>query len=472
MTRKEIACTICLAVVAGLLAAACFPPVGFAVFLPFAIGLLLFAIEGRTVRQAVYTGILFGMVFFGVGLHWFVNLFGAAAVSLWAIAAIFPAIFCGLYNFLRIRLPGIPAPLLAATLWTGIEFFRAEWMRPNFGFFSWGYAVVDVPVLMWFAQIFGGFGLTFGIVAFSAWLVEALRQNRNGSLAFRICLAVWAVVFLMPRSVPTPDPANRLTVRVVQAMSEDDDAMLNESLKPDKVDVIVLPEYAFLSDLRTEPKRWNKLADAAHTKNAYLIFGAKRGLDKQDETAFENVAWLLNPQGQVVGSHVKNHSVHFVNDGKASQAVQAWQTDRGRFGIAICFDFDFTDIARRLAQDGAQVFLVPSNNPAEWGWVQHLQHRQMFQMRAAENRRWLATSDVAGNTFVVAPNGQITAQYSHMVEPGSIDSVVGLENRQTLYVRGGWLFAPLCTLSLPFLLIVALKPRPLKTHEPNQFQSL
>ena len=462
MTRKQIAHTVCFIIIAGLTAAACFPPLGFAFLLPLALILLMLAIEGRTVRQAMYTGMLFGMTFFGVGLHWFVNLFGAASISLWAIAAIFPALFCGFYVFLRNRLPSIPAPLLAATVWTGIEFFRSEWMRPNFGFFGLGYAVVNVPVMIWFAQIFGGFGLTFGIVAFSVWLWEAFRKTPKGTTAPKIALGVWLIAFLLPRSVPVPDTSKSLSVRVVQAMSEDDEAMLTESHKPGTVDVIVLPEYAFISDVRTEPKRWNKLTEITRDKNAYLIFGAKNVLDKQDENAFENTAWLIDPKGQIIGSHVKNHGVHFINDGRAGQKVQAWQTERGRFGIAICFDFDFTDIARRLAQDGAEVFLVPSNNPAEWGEVQHQQHRQMFQMRAAENGRWLATADTAGNTFVVAPNGQIVAQHTALIEPSSLDATVGLRTNRTFYALGGWMFAPLCTFALPIFLVMAIRRRPAK----------
>lgn len=454
MTRKEIARTFVLAVGAGLLAAAAFPPLGLAFLIPFAVAGLLLAIEGHTPRQATYTGVVFGMTFFGVGLSWLLNIFGQAAISLWAIAAIFPALFCGLMSWLRGRLTGIPLPLLAAIVWTGIEFFRAEWMRPNFGFLSLGCALVNVPLAMTGASVFGAFGLTFVIVAFGAWLAQSFVKQTFGT-PLKICLALWFGMFLLPRSIPAVQMP--LQVRLVQANSEDDESLLKESRKPGQPEVIVWPEYSFLSDPSTELKRWQAIQDLVHAKNTHLIFGGKRILDKQDERAFENTAWLLNPNGQTVGTHVKNHGVHFVNDGRPGTQVRAWQTQRGKWGVAICFDMDFTDVARRLVNDGAEVFLVPADNPSEWGWTQHLQHRQMFQMRAAECGRWLATADVAGNTFAVARNGQIVADYSQLIEPGSLDVTVGLETGRTLWMRGGWLFAPLCTFAVPALIVMGIQ---------------
>ena len=68
------------------------------------------------------------------------------------------------------------------------------------------------------------------------------------------------------------------------------------------------------------------------------------------------------------------------------------------------------DEARRLAQDRAELFVVPNMGPLEWGAVERQQHRLMFRMRAAECGRWLARADVAGGTSVVDPDGVETAR--------------------------------------------------------------
>src|SRR5579862_1121394 len=74
------------AVAAGALLAAAFPPYNVVAVLPVGFALLVRQLDGVTVRQAAYTGFACGLVYFGGTLFWLGNLFGAAAVSLIAIA--------------------------------------------------------------------------------------------------------------------------------------------------------------------------------------------------------------------------------------------------------------------------------------------------------------------------------------------------------------------------------------------------
>src|SRR6185436_20928499 len=79
-----------LSIIAALLLAGSFPPIRLPILLPFGIASLLLAIEGASIRHSFYLGFACGIVFYGATLHWLGNLFGAAAVSLIAIAALFP----------------------------------------------------------------------------------------------------------------------------------------------------------------------------------------------------------------------------------------------------------------------------------------------------------------------------------------------------------------------------------------------
>ena len=143
---------------------------------------------------------------------------------------------------------------------------------------------------------------------------------------------------------------------------------------------------------------------------------------------------------------MKNHPVHFIRDGVAGTQARAIATPLGRLGVAICFDMDYPDVARQLAQDGACAFLVPNDDPPEWGPTQREQHRLLFQMRAAECGRWLARADIAGGTSAAAPTGQEIARV-RTTEPAALDVVIGREYGKTVYVRGGWRFGPLCLLT-------------------------
>lgn len=454
-------------VLVGLALGAAFPPLQLPFVLPFALVGLLLLLNGVTMKQAFYLGFACGMAWFGSGLFWLTALFSQGAITLWAIAAVYPALFCALFVWLRERLPKIPLPLLAATVWTGIETFRSELTWPNFGFFGLGYAVVDAPILASFAAVFGSYGLSFLIVLCAALLVSRPRP------AFWVMfLVVWGMLLALPKTPPTAE--RPLKVHLVQAMSEDDEALFRLSQDSaqvgNDVDVIMWPEYSFVSDPRRDKHLWERLRNVAISHRCYFLFGAKQEDDLRDPAKFRNTAFLLDRTGTLVGTHVKNHPIHFVRDGTPGKEAKAFPTELGRLGIAICFDLDFPDVTRRLVQDGAEVILAPSDNPTEWGPIQHAQQRQMIRMRAIECGRWIATADVAGlppenlrklwpgMTSVIAPTGHIIERAASTEEtalPGLITRI-GRLTGHTLYMRGGWRFGQLCLFLTSLLCLLAL----------------
>jgi apolipoprotein N-acyltransferase len=474
----------------GALLAACFPPFSLSFLLPLPIALLIRLLRGVTVRQAFYIGLPCGLVFYSITLCWLANIFQAAAISLWAIAAFYPALFAALFVWLRGRFPPFPEWLLAALVWTGVEYFRSEIMWPTFAWMGLGYSLVNAPVLAAVASWLGSYGLSFVVVAFGGALAssfspvpsEGEQSARPASLFARfpgalkdrkagrvgLLLAGWLFLWLLPRH--TPSPASPIQVRLVQADSEDDENLfaLSQTAPGAHVDIIVWPEYSFLSDPRQNPKLWPKLMQVAREHRCYLLFGAKDPFDTLSEDHYRNTAFLLSPAGEIVGKHVKNHPVHFFRDGVAGTEARAIHTDLGLIGVGICFDMDYGDVARRLTASGAAALLVPSDNPQEWGPLQHLQHRQLFQMRAIECGRWLATADVAGSTFVVAPTGAITTSIS-TPQPTALNASIGRETGRTVYIRGGWRFGPLCLLALALLCAGTLLPNRAKrvTHLVN-----
>lgn len=63
-----------------------------------------------------------------------------------------------------------------------------------------------------------------------------------------------------------------------------------------------------------------------------------------------------------------------------------------RFATLICFDAEFPETVRHVAQQGADVVLVPTALGADWAWVA----RQMIPTRAFENGIYLAYANSAG----------------------------------------------------------------------------
>lgn len=236
-----------------------------------------------------------------------------------------------------------------------------------------------------------------------------------------------------------------LRVRLVQANSEDDENHFGLSVAPAAAppDIIVWPEYSFVSDPRRSTHLWKRLADLARERRCYLLFGAEDQFDAGSPNGFRNTAYLLNRDGALVGTHVKNHTVHFFRDGVPGTQARALQTDLGRIGVAICFDMDYPDVARRLTEDGAELFLVPNMDPEEWGPIQRAQHRAMFRMRAIECGRELARADVAAGTSAVNRFGGEIGRVPSSA-PAVLDVTLRRSRELTPFARGGWRFGPLC----------------------------
>jgi apolipoprotein N-acyltransferase len=425
----------------GAVGALCFPPHAFPWLLPLALTGLFVLLHEMTPRQAAYIGQAFGTVLAALALRWLWGMFGAAAVSLWALIGAFTAVACSLIVWMRRRLPRLPFPLIAALAWTGIEYFRSEPMALNFAWLGVGYPLVDYALPCRIAAAVGSYGISFLVVG---WCAFAATGGRPALVALR--LAPLFLLFAPLSTSPTaPDPARTFQARLVQANSEDDESLFRLSKLPaeSSIRLIVWPEYSYVSDPRSNQKLWNQLRALPQDSHSYFLFGAKDEFDPKDDSRFRNTAFLLDPQGAVVGTHVKNHTVHFIKDGVAGTDAHVFPTSFGRLGVGICFDMDYPDVARRLVDNGAECLIVPSDNPQEWGPVQHAQHEQLFQMRAAECGRWLATTDVAGNTFVVAPTGRIV-QSVRTTDPSALDVTVGRTQDRTLFVRGGWHFGQLC----------------------------
>ena len=70
----------------------------------------------------------------------------------------------------------------------------------------------------------------------------------------------------------------------------------------------------------------------------------------------------------------------------------------GRFGMMICYDLRFPELARMLTLQGANILLAPS------GWVQgdlKLEHWQtMIKARALENGSYVIAPDQVGNIYI------------------------------------------------------------------------
>ncbi len=196
---------------------------------------------------------------------------------------------------------------------------------------------------------------------------------------------------LRPRNASTKDAS-------VQAFL---DAL--DRLGPHKPDIVCLGEgitivgnpgtYASVAEPIPGPTT-TKLGDKARRYGMYIV----AGLYEREGRAIYNSAVLIDRQGRVAGKYRKVHLPREEIEGGLTPGSHfpVFRTDFGTIGIMICWDSQFTDPAKALAAQGAEIIFLPI-----WGGDYAL-----MKARAAENHVFLVSAGYDVETSLIDPKGQ------------------------------------------------------------------
>lgn len=182
--------------------------------------------------------------------------------------------------------------------------------------------------------------------------------------------------------------------------------------------LLALPELALtgynvferLDELADEGELIDQVARLAHQYRLHLLFGLAQ---RQADGRLTNSAVLIDDAGTTLACYHKRQlwdreHQYFTPGDELCVA----DTRLGRLGLMICYDNEFPEIARALAQAGAEVILSPTANMVPNAERQQLQIRA----RALDNQRFVACINRAGiegelhycgNSLVAGPDGEV-----------------------------------------------------------------
>lgn len=109
---------------------------------------------------------------------------------------------------------------------------------------------------------------------------------------------------------------------------------------------------------------------------------------------FENISFIYHRNGKIS----EQAKIHCTPDEKAvwkikqTNKLSAIDTDCGKIGVLICYDSEFPELTRILADDGAKILFVPYLTVEQNG---HYRVHYSCHARAVENQIYVVT---AGNT--------------------------------------------------------------------------
>ncbi|RME51862.1 MAG: hypothetical protein D6796_00090 [Caldilineae bacterium] len=314
--------------------------------------------------------------------------------------------------------------------WVGFEMIRG--FIPIMG--TWGFVANTLHSQPWLIQpvsIFSIYGLgllimavNYGLGLGALYLLDrrwgldpaipflSSRSVRNWTLGVLAALVVWAglslALFRTPTTSTVPVAALHYDAGAPPWSGVDAFRELTRRAAQAGARIIVWPEVAIEGDPQeTNTAAFRRLA--AET-DAYLALGYFAPVSEQ---VWRNEATVLTPDGQFLGVFGKDHPVVFAGETSPTRGTYpVYDTPLGKIGTIICYDLDFTNTARRITRNGAQLILVPSH---DWPQIA-TKHYTHLVFRAVENRVSLVKADNSGNdSVIVDPYGRILAS---AVTPG------------------------------------------------------
>ena len=438
----------------GWLYARAFPPVGFRPWACIALIGLMLVLKELGPANARRAGFLFGFVAYGSAVSWLWTMFGPLALALWGFLALGLMLFAwGSAVFQQRSWHPAVKVVATASLWTAIEFSRCELLPLSFPWITPGHAV-DTGNSAEMLSLVGIYGVGF-------YALLAASTAAQGLGAWPVLVAMLGVL-LVPYELPAPEPPN-ISVAAMQSEASSFDWFESKTrgLK-EKVDLVIWPEQALPFDVMKSEEGWPRLQAIAKDTGSVLVLGTQqRGQGKE----WFNTALTLDASGKL-GTHVKNHPVHFFNDGTPGKTTLPVTTALGKVGTPICFDCDYQDVVRKMTLAGAEFFAVPSMDAESWTLKQHLQHAQLMRIRAAENGRWIAVATTSGITQIIDPHGRQVTTMPPMIADVMMGTI-GREGRLTFFTRYGWLLPWAAMVASAGFLLAAWRSRsPQMTVEP------
>lgn len=206
-----------------------------------------------------------------------------------------------------------------------------------------------------------------------------------------------------------------------------------EKAKKAGADIVVLPEMCACPYENSEFVKYampsecqflKVLADKARELSLYLVAGS---IPEAADGKIYNSSFVFDDKGTCIARHRKMHLFDINIEGgqyfmesdvfTPGDKCTTFDTPWGRFGLMICYDIRFPELARLLSLQGARMILVPgafnmTTGPAHW--------ELSFRMRALDNQVFMAGCEPArdmnasyhawGHSIVTDPWGEVLAQ--------------------------------------------------------------
>ncbi len=439
--------------IAGLVATAVILALSFpsAALWPFSyVGLvpLLVVSRNKSLRWNFFGGMAAGFLFYGITFSWFASLtYWVGSIALWGVSlmlvlfsAFWGVVFSG-RHYIEKRMPNL-LPVFFPALWVVMEYVENH-LFTGFGWGSLGYTQWNNLPVAQLASFGSIYAVGFFLVLMNTLIYGAIVNRGRGRLlptAAAVVLPV-AIFGFGTLLMGKPDMSSPLKVGVIQPNfsldvkwnSEHAGYMLGvqreltREVAEGGADLVVWPESALYGYLVEEQE---KIARITRANNIFLLMGSNHyerttsaGAEK---ILYYNSAFLLDPQGRILGRYDKRHLAPFgeyvpmasiigfigkvvpaISDFSPGKRLTQFDINGKKFSVLICFENSFPHVVREAAQ-GVD-FLVQITNDGWFGRsAQPYQDLAIAVFRSIENGMTLIRGTNTGISCFIDPWGRIS----------------------------------------------------------------
>ncbi len=407
---------------------------------------------------------------------------------------LYPAVWCWALSLAEQG--NFPLIIVAPCVWVALDFIKS-----HAGFLSFPWAILahsqhKYPVILQISSVTGEYGVTFLIVLVNTAIALIFIGTRFRQQALALLAVLGVVVFGICRTGAEPSPVSLRIAAVepcIQPGEQDADTGQVRTLKKlegltstaagSRPDLVVWPETAVLN-LLSSPEIMGKLHGLGKMHGVPILLGAServkfnnyalKSSSRQGVRSY-NAAYVVYPDtGLAEESYRKNILVPFgeylpfgdtfqwpawfvseVFETVAGDSLTIFDLKDGRrFGVLICWENLFSEVARREARAGAGVLFNLVNDVWLGKKAAPRQHNSASVLRAVENGVPVVVVSNCGPSQIIDGKGRVLKSTDGGSSRGIVSAEVAIGRRLTFYTRYGDCFAWLC---IAFSLLIFVK---------------
>lgn len=418
----------------------------------------------------LFTSLSFGVSYYFINLFWIteaVNYFGDAPIFIGIILLLLLSCYLGLYYVVFFyAYTKVKTDFLMLALFLFLEMVKSFFLS-GFPWMNLGLTSVSYRPILMNAALVGEMGVGIIIIAINLFITKVIAGNRK-YLVYLIVTIVLSHIYyfykdtnLMSKEIafsmvqPSYDHKKKWDIEqkynvVSEVIKYTEEAFLRNS------DIVVLPESAFPLYLQTEIDLLSYFKDLSE-KKPFIIGNIRFTNDGKNVKVYNSNFYVkdgeiefydkihLVPFGEYfpmkfITSDIQKYFFGTDSDFTAGNKIVLFQYSGEKIGNLICYEDAFFELARKNVLEGADIFVVTTND--SWFGKNHGrdQHFAMDIMRSVETGRSFVRSSQSGISGCIAPYGKVLATLDVDVK-GVLDCKLPVNDSKTPFMILGYNWA-------------------------------